>query len=337
MKICKLASELKVDAVLCAGDLYEQERFTPDTVALLERVFRELHPMPVLISPGNHDWYGTSSLYSSASWSDNVHVFTSSGLTAWDRLDGIRIWGFAHRAPSGTPNPLEGFRVDGKAIHIGLFHGSEGSGWSWASRAGTDKQPHAPFSADQIPESGLAHCVIGHYHQRVEGDWHTYGGAPAALSFGEPVDGGAVELVFDDRGQLAERRRCPKVSELCVHGDLELDITGCHDMGAVEMKLDELLAPLSGIGRVTLIGTLSRTIQLDLRVLQSRPGPLAHLSVRTGDLRSDYDLEQVANEPTVRGEFVKAVDAQLLDDDTKRRVILTGLRALDGRDDLEVL
>ena len=35
VKICDLATELKVDAVTCGGDLYEHERFTPDTQAFL--------------------------------------------------------------------------------------------------------------------------------------------------------------------------------------------------------------------------------------------------------------------------------------------------------------
>jgi hypothetical protein len=45
----------------------------------------------------------------------------------------------------------------------------------------------------------------------------------------------------------------------------------------------------------------------------------------------------VAREPTVRGQFVRDVLAAGLPSDEQRRVVITGLRALDGRADLEVL
>ncbi len=336
-RIVGLASELKVDALLCAGDLYEQERFTPDTVRLLERVFAEIHPTRVLIAPGNHDWYGSSSIYATASWSPNVHVFDSPRLSPWDEFDGVRVWGFAHVKPSGTGNPLEGFSADGDAIHVGLLHGSEMSGWSWAAMEDPKKQDHAPFSADQIAPAGLSHCVVGHYHKKVQGEHHTYGGAPAALSFGEPGNGGAVEITFDG-GEGAPKRDWHRVSSLRVHADLELDVSGCSDLTQIEGKLGDLVAPLTGIARVTIHGDLEPDVDLDFGSLEQQLGPLDHLSIRAGDIRPGYDLDTIAGESTVRGQFVRSVrDSEELSEERKQRVIVTGLRALAGREDLEVV
>ncbi len=290
-----------------------------------------------MISPGNHDWYGPSSVYATASWSPNVHIFDSAALASWDGLDGVRVWGFAHHKPSGTGDPLAGFSTQGDALHIGLFHGSEVSGWSWATKEDPKKQQHAPFSAGRIAATGLSHCVVGHYHKRVEGEYHTYGGAPAALSFGEPGDGGAVEIDFDGDGG-SPGREWHRVSGLEVRPDLELDITGCGDVGEVEGRLGDLIAPLTGIARVTLFGDLERTVDLDLVSLRQQRGPLKHLSIRDGGIQPGYDLDAIAAEATVRGEFVRGVTAaDELDDDERRRVIITGLRALEDRTDLEVL
>lgn len=336
-RIVGLADELKVDALLCAGDLYEHERFIPDTVRLLERVFAEIHPTRVLIAPGNHDWYGSSSIYATASWSPNVHVFDSPRLSPWDEFDGVRVWGFAHQRPSGTGNPLEGFSTDGDAMHIGLLHGSEMSGWSWAAMEDPKKQDHAPFSADQIAPAGLSHCVVGHYHKQVSGEHHTYGGAPAALSFGEPGNGGAVEITFDG-GEGAPRRDWHSVSNLKVQAGLDLDVSGCSDLAQIEDRLRDLVAPLSGIARVTIHGDLEPDVDLDFGLLGQQVGPLDHLSIRAGDIRPGYDLDTIAGEPTVRGQFVRSVrDDDELDEMERRRVIITGLRALDGRSDLEVV
>lgn len=332
-RIVGLADELRVDALMCAGDVYEHERFTPGTVKLLERVFEEIAHIPVLISPGNHDWYGSSSIYATASWSPNVHVFDSPALSPWDGLDGVRVWGFAHLKQSGTGNPLDGFSADGDAMHIGLLHGSEMSRWSWAAIEDPRKQHHAPFLADQIAPAGLSHCVVGHYHKKVEGDRHTYAGAPAALSFGEPGNGGALEIIFDGVAG-PPKREWHRVSKLEVHADLELDVSGCGDIGEIETKLHELISPLMGIARITLVGDLEPSVDLDIGLLQQQMGPLRYLNIRA-DLRSGYDLDAIAEEPTVRGEFVRAVQAdEELDDDERRRVLVTGLRALGGRSDL---
>ena len=81
VSIVQLALDSRVDALVCAGDLYEQDRFTPDTAAFLRTIFERAHPLPIYIAPGNHDWQGPTSLYSVVRWSPNVRVFDSDHLT----------------------------------------------------------------------------------------------------------------------------------------------------------------------------------------------------------------------------------------------------------------
>src|SRR5438552_7491092 len=57
-RIVQLTIGEGADALLCAGDLYEHDRFTPDTVEFVRSVFAQLQPVPVYIAPGNHDWLG---------------------------------------------------------------------------------------------------------------------------------------------------------------------------------------------------------------------------------------------------------------------------------------
>src|SRR4051812_29975340 len=71
LNVCTLAREVKADALLCGGDLFEQERFTPDTCEFLRTAFGDINPMPVLLVPGNHDWLSRQSLYSLVDWSPN--------------------------------------------------------------------------------------------------------------------------------------------------------------------------------------------------------------------------------------------------------------------------
>ncbi len=67
-------------------------------------------------------------------------------------------------------------------------------------------------------------------------------------------------------------------------------------------------------------------------------GPhLTGLVLRTDNVRPAYDIDTLAGERTVRGQFVRDVLAADLPEQERRRVLTTGLRALDGRtDELEV-
>ena len=121
VKICDLATELKVDAVTCGGDLYEHERFTPDTQAFLLKTFTDYSNLKFLISPGNHDWYGPKSIYKHTTWPKNVFIFTESRLTPYKLNENVTIWGGAHHGEANTGNFLEGFYADGDGAKIGLF------------------------------------------------------------------------------------------------------------------------------------------------------------------------------------------------------------------------
>lgn len=161
-KIIDTAVSVKADALLCGGDLYEHDRFTPDTAAFLKAAFGRLHPIPVVIAPGNHDWYGPQSLYQTVEWSPNVRVFRESKLQPIELNEGVTLWGAAHTAPAGTQGFLEDFKVDTSGIHLALFHGSERS---WFSAEGEGKAAHAPFDVQQIAASGITHAFLGHYHR----------------------------------------------------------------------------------------------------------------------------------------------------------------------------
>jgi hypothetical protein len=54
-------------------------------------------------------------------------------------------------------------------------------------------------------------------------------------------------------------------------------------------------------------------------------------------MRTAYDFDAIGDEKTVRGQFVRDVTAASMDEDERYRVLVTGLRALAGRDDLEVI
>lgn len=328
-RIVSIAEAEDVDAILCAGDLFEHDRIVPDTVEFLRSTF-ERTDRRVFLAPGNHDWLSARSPYALVEWSANVHVFSDDALRPVELDDGITLWGAAHRAPANTDDLFSGFRVDRGGVHLALAHASERSS---LIREESGKAPHAPFDAAELPATGLDHAFLGHYHVPRDAEYHTYPGNPDPLDFGETGERGAVLATIAADGGVTRARRDVSVSE--VH-DLEVNVDGATHSDEVATVIRERLAPLAGCVRVTLIGELAPSVQVGPRDLERIGEHLDGLVVRAGGLRIGYDLAGIGAEATVRGQFVRSAIEEIVDPDLRRRVILTGLRALEGRGDLEV-
>jgi exonuclease SbcD len=333
LRIRKLADEQRVDALTCGGDLYEQERFTPDTAEFLRSTFAELDPLPVFLAPGNHDWFGPSSLYEHVNWTPNVHVFDKAKLSPVSLTEGITLWGAGHRAPAKTPGFLDGFRVDRDGVHIALFHGSEQGKLRFQE---SGKVPHAPFRGEQVAQAGLDHALLGHFHSPVDAPDYTYPGNPDPLTFGETGDRAAVLLTVAADGAVS-RERFPVASSTV--SDVTVDLTGVTHSGQAVQRVRAALSLLSGVARVTVCGEVGPDVDLRLHDIATLAVPGLDMVIpRVGAVSVAYDFARLAQEQTVRGKFVRdVVAAPALTDDQRRRVLVTGLRAMDGRgDELEV-
>ena len=327
-RILELASIEGCDVILAAGDLFELDRVRPDTLEFLRSAFAEVG-IPVYVAPGNHDWLSPRSPYRTVRWSPNVHIFASDRLEPVTLEDGLTLWGAAHRAPANTANFFAGFRPGRGGMHIAVAHASERTALPWQELG---KQPHAPFEAAELDEAGLHHAFLGHYHVPRDAERHTYPGNPDPLEFGETGQRGAVLATLSADGTIGRERRSVAVSE--VH-DLTVTLLGAAHGEEVAEAVARVLSGLNGFVRLTLAGEVAASLELDLADLRRLGDHLDALALRVGELTTGYDMREIERETTVRGQFARSASG-IEDPDLRRRVLLTGLRALEGRRDLEV-
>lgn len=328
-RILALAEAEQVDAILSAGDLFEHDRVTPDTVAFLQASFAR-STRPIYLAPGNHDWYGPQSPYAVIEWTANVHVFTEAALRPEPLTPDLTLWGAAHRAPANTDGFFSNFRATGAGRHLALAHASERS-WLTAQESG--KQPHAPFDAEEIAASGLSHAFLGHFHVPKDAERHTYPGNPDPLEFGETGERGVVLATVAPDGSVSRERRPVAVSQ--VH-DVEVALDGCEHADDVRDRVNAGIGALRGSVRVTLTGTVAPVVRVDSADLSALGGHLDGLVIRRDRITVGFDLPGIAEEATVRGQFVRTA-LEIPDPDRRRRVVLLGLRAFEDRADLEVV
>ena len=316
-------------AVLIAGDLFEHELVSPDTVGFLRRTF-ERSGLQILAAPGNHDYADTESPYRRVAWPDNVHIFGETHFTSKLLTDDVTIWGAAHRKPADTPGFFDdGFQVEGSGTHIAVFHGEE------RNAAFQGQYRHAPFDGGQIADAGFDHAVVGHSHKPADRPTWTRLGSLERLKFNEAY--GSAVLLEIENGRVMPRRLDPRPPALHT---LSVDVTGLENASEARDRVRDALSGIAGAARIRLIGEPD-----DLHLHEDDftagsfelPDGIEQVLVDISGLTPPYDLEQIEQEPTVRGMFVQRVREDDLDPETERLVLLAGLRALDGRDDLAVI
>jgi len=258
-------------------------------------------------------------------------VFEQHRLAPVTIVEGLTLWGAAHHAPAGTPDFLEGFTVDRGGVHVALFHGSEQGSYYTEE---TGKEPYAPFRATEIEASGLHFAFLGHYHAPRDAERFTYPGNPEPLTFGESGQRGVVIASIGDDGSVAIDRHSVAVSEVC---DVGIEVDGCTNKQEIRDRVAGALENRRGYARVTLTGELAPDVDLQAVDFEDvAPSLDSPPIIRFESVTVAYNLPLIGQEPTVRGQFVRDVQASDLSSEERRRVIIMGLRALDGRDDLQV-
>lgn len=168
------------DLVLLAGDVFDGA-YTRESAEILKAALARC-AVPVLITPGNHDFVEPASPWLRESWPENVHIFTG-GMT-WVDFPALncRVWGAGYRSMD-CEGLLQGFRAVGdQAYSLCVLHGDPIQLHS----------PYCPITAPQVRDSGLDYLALGHIHKA------------GSFRFGETLcgwPGSAMGRGYDETGE----------------------------------------------------------------------------------------------------------------------------------------
>jgi DNA repair exonuclease SbcCD nuclease subunit len=221
-RVFGIAERYAVDAVLCAGDLFDDPFPKREWWEALAKKLRNRSwtDRPVFLLPGNHDplipesiWLNPEFRNALPSW---VHIV---GTPALDGLAGIErqgaqdlctfelhsnvvVFAVPCRSRAGQKDPCHSIPARDQSDHrvrIGLVHGST---FDW----GKDWQVNFPIGRDSAIERGLDYLAIGDTHgfrfvppDRLKPPT-IYPGAPEATAFDEK-EPGHVAVVFVTRSR----------------------------------------------------------------------------------------------------------------------------------------
>lgn len=293
--ILRMAEYHNVDAILCAGDLFDEPN--PDR-AWWEGLARKLRQLrtrcPVFLLPGNHDPLRSGSVY------ERTHLFRAE-LPPWVHVvdrddftyklkDGATLYARPCRSSAGQEDLALALpaRADGDdQIRIGMVHGS--------TFDAVDCQTNFPIAKDAAALRGFDYLAIGDTHsfRNVPDNARppvVYPGAPEPTTFGEPGAGNVV-TVFVTRSRKVDfrpervgtwtwtERRVRSLEELQdLHADPKLAKTvlrliiearlSAGEYEKAERVLEELKGNSSSHGRVGVLQLDRERMQLETRDIE---------------------------------------------------------------------
>ncbi|MEZ2744761.1 exonuclease SbcCD subunit D [Halopseudomonas bauzanensis] len=278
-RIAALATELAVDAVLVAGDVFDAQTISDRTV---RRLFMALQGFggPWIMLPGNHDAALAESIWSRArrlnAIPDNVHVLVSSEplllaeqglailpapLTQRQTFNDLTDW-FDH-AP--TPPQL---------LRVGLAHGSV------QGILAEDIDSPNPIDPQRATRALLDYLALGDWHGCRQIDDRTwYSGTPEQDRFKSNGAGQVLDVQIDAPGAA------PQVTPIAIG---EFTWLQWHRQLQVASDLDALIEELERVERSSVI-SLALEGELDLAGEQRLQAALGRAEARHRVLECQLD------------------------------------------------
>lgn len=322
--LARVAREKEADLVLLSGDLLDSDHVYRETALALSQALGSI-PCPVFISPGNHDFYSSRSVYATLAWPDNVHIFTAPTLESVDLPHkNCRVWGRAFQAAQEEVRPLSGFRTerDDSTLQLMCLHADL-----------APQSSYAPISPSEISASGLDYLALGHIHQctglqKLGGTYWAYPGCPEGRGFDETGEKGILYVELEPGA--ARTQFIPLARHR--YQALSVDITGKRPLDAILAALPQDTAEDSY--RITLTGEGEPP---QLTALQRELIPRFYSLTLEDRTRPPRDLWERRGEDSLTGLFLQTMWARCQEDPDNQLLPLAlrfGMAALEQGEDV---
>ena len=325
------AREKKADIFIISGDLFDSEYVTRDTRELLLREFAKCPEMKIFISPGNHDPFTSGSVYDTAEWPENVHIF--GGEREIVRLDdlGVDVYGFGFTSKNYLSSPVAGWTIRDKSrVNILVTHGDT---------VGSDGT-NGPISKRDIADSGFDYIALGHIHKPTgllneNGVYYAYPGCIEGRSFDELGYRGAMfGEIEKGRVELQLKRFSKSRYEW-----ISVDLTGVREkMQALDVIRDAIKSYTDDTAlRINLKGELKNAFVIRANEI-GKGCEYPYFIELIDETHIEPDIGELEQSNTLKGVFVRKMKERLdraePDSEEYKSLLLAmkyGIAALDDR------
>ncbi|MCM1533436.1 MAG: metallophosphoesterase [Corallococcus sp.] len=297
-----------VSAIIVAGDLFDGETASEQTIESVAEIIRN----------GKADWFvlrgnhGDVSPYRKLEQRCNVKMFGSEWT--YYNLGNVTICG--RELGNNDEEHYRELRLDAQRYNIVVLHGD------------VDNDGYGLIDGKALAKSNARYVALGHRHSFAELKFGRvkacYSGTLESRGFDEQSPTGFVVIDTDsDSFSFVEQAiRSVSTATVCVD-NVTSDI-------ALRNKISDCTAQISKRNYLNVVftGALKTGVHLELVAKEFLRDKFFALRIEDRTT-SDYDLDALSCEVSLRGEFVKLA-MQISDERTRDEILKFGLSALDG-------
>ena len=205
-RILEVAQDRKANAILVAGDLFEDNQVAQALVEQVVGLLNDRAHLPIYIIPGNHDPYTRDSVYRRSIWTQlrsGVRVLATPEPV---RLaDNVVLFPCPLQRKNGPEDPTVTIPAadESNGIRLGLAHGT----MRFRQDIGDDD---FPIALDACKHRRLDYLALGHWHSTLpdpangNGARAFYSGTHEQTGFGERDSGNVLVVTVDGPGAMAQ-------------------------------------------------------------------------------------------------------------------------------------
>ena len=307
MRMVEYAKKNGISVILISGDLFDRAKPPKKELDFFYDTVKNAENVDFLYLRGNHDLAREPDSY------PNLKTF-SEAWTSYCYED-VAISGI-ELSSGNSDSYYSTLNLDKSQKNIVMLHGQIGG----------------EINLSKLRDKNIDYLALGHVHSYTVGDIdrrgkYAYCGCLEGRGFDETGEKGFI--VLDVNGSGIKQEFVPFSST--VIEEHHVDISGAlSPFEACSRVKDTVNLRENGIYRIVLTGETDKWIEDLEKDVSAFLNPFCrHLSVKNETtLRINYD--DYKNDLSLRGEFIRAVQASDKTDEEKSRIIAYGLKALAG-------
>ena len=321
-RIIEFIKENKINYLFISGDLYEQKTIRESTIEYLNKLFEKIPETQIFITPGNHDPLIKNSYYKIFDWAKNVKIFGEKITKFENKECNIYGYGFESFEPKAVDlNKIEQLNKD--KINIFITHANlDGN---------TLYDNYNPIKTNQLNEIGFDYVALGHIHKpNLESNKQVivYPGSTCSLGFDELGKHGMVvgEITKNENSEVERNVQfIPLDTKEFIKTDCKVD-----DYATIEdlvQHINNMKLESNKLYEIVLTG--GRNFEIDKYRITKLINQDNIIKIKD-NTKIRIDLNEIANEISLRGIFVKKMLAKKdnMDEQTFEKAIEYGLESL---------
>lgn len=321
LNIVKRCKSEKIDFLLIAGDLFEDELCTIADLKIINDSFKDIKNTNIIMITGNHDYLNEKSLYNLIDWNKNVYIIKEKNLSklSFEKYN-TDVWGLSWYEKEKSAQRFKDIKLNKDRNNILLLHGD----------IIDKKSKYMPIDKNHLKDLEFDYIGLGHIHKhQYISNNICYCGSPEPLDFGETGDHGIIEGIIDKNGletkfiSLANRRY--HIKRLNINEDMTYN-----DILDNVINVDNNERLQKDFFRIILNGFIDKDIKPKIKELEYKLKDKFYFIKIIDNTKENYDLEGLLknNEENIIGRYIMEMKDKGLEDETITNALTIGLEEL---------